>query len=143
MIPALGSSVALIAATEVPGENVSELGIGGAALQLALETVYDVTAILFDSSAALEVLPAVHAARIAGRTLVFATTTRRRLTPQVRELALAAKPDLHLALWNAYNVADVPALALVTFGYRQDAITALLEVLRGAAITGVAPVTLA
>ena len=141
-IPAPNSQIALIAATEVPGENVSELGIGGTALQLALETVYGVTAILFDPNAPLEVLPAVRAARDAGRTLIFATTTRRRLTPQVRELALAARPDLHLALWNAYNVADVPAPALVTFGYRQDAIAALIEVLRGAEITGVAPVTL-
>lgn len=142
IIPALGSAVTLIAACEVPGENVSELGIGGAALQAALETVYDVTAILFDPQVPLEVLPAIQAARAAGQTLIFATTTRRRLTPQVRELALRTKPDLHLALWNAYNVADVPAPALVTFGYRSDAIAALLEVLCGADITGVAPVTL-
>ncbi len=141
-IPAPNSQIALIAASEVPGENVAELGISGAALQLALEGVYDVTPILFDPSAPLEVLPAVQAARAAGRTLVFATTTRRRLTPLVCELAFAAKPDLHLALWNAYNVTDVPAPALVTFGYRKDAIAALLEVLRGAPITGVAPVTL-
>ena len=142
VIPAPDSKITLIAASEVPGENVSELGIGGAALQLALEGVYDVTAILFDSQAPLEALPAVQAARAAGQTLVFATTTRRRLAPQVRELALHVQPDLHLALWNAYNVADVPAPALVTFGYRRDAIAALLEVLRGAAITGIAPVTL-
>ena len=142
VIPTPGAKVTLIAASEVPGENVSELGIGGTVLQAALETVYDVTAILFDPNAPLEVLPAVKAARAAGGTLIFATTTRRRLTPRVRELALEAKPDLHLALWNAYNVADVPAPALVTFGYRPDAIAALLEVLRGADITGIAPVTL-
>ena len=142
VIPAPGSQVALIAASEVPGENVSELGIGGTALQAALETVYEVTAILFDPQAPSEVLPAVKAAQDTGQTLIFATTTRRRLTPQVRELALHAQPDLHLALWNAYNVADVPTPALVTFGYRKDAIAALLDVLRGAEVTGVAPVTL-
>jgi beta-N-acetylhexosaminidase len=141
-LPAPGAAVTLVAAREVPGENVSELGISGERLAQALEGVYRVTAMVFDADAPLEVLPEVRAAQARGEAILFATTTRRRLSDAVRALALAARPTLHLALWNAYNVADVPAPALVTFGYRPEAINALLEVLRGAPITGRAPVTL-
>jgi beta-N-acetylhexosaminidase len=141
-LPAAGEAVTLVAPREVPGENVSELGISGERLARALEGVYRVRSVLFDAEQPLEALPKVRAAQARGETLVFATTTRRRLSQDARALALETKPHLHLALWNAYNVQDVPAPALVTFGYRPEAIAALLEVLRGAPVTGRAPVRL-
>jgi beta-N-acetylhexosaminidase len=140
--PAPGSKVTLIAAQVVPGENVAELGISGAALQEALEGVYRVTPIFYPPKAPLEALDAVREARAGGDTIIFASTSRHRLSDDAKHLALEARPSLHLALWNAYAVLDVPSSALVTYGYRSEAIEALLEVLRGAAVMGRAPIRL-
>jgi beta-N-acetylhexosaminidase len=138
-LPALGSRLALLVADEVQSENVSELGIGGANLAAALGEVYEIVPILYDHKNPLASLEAVVAV---GLPVVFASTVRKRLSPEVKALVEAAKPVLHLALWNAYNVVDVDAPAILTFGYRPEAIAALLEVLRGAPITGVLPIVL-
>ncbi|NJO13322.1 MAG: hypothetical protein HC872_07515 [Gammaproteobacteria bacterium] len=58
-LPTPGSRVTLVAAAEVPGEYVSEMGIGGAAVQRALEAVYTVTPILYFPQSPLEALDAV------------------------------------------------------------------------------------
>ncbi len=137
--PTIGSRVTVVAADEVPGEYVSELGISGSNLVAALSSAYQVSPIYYQQDNPLAILEAVQNATTP---IIFASTTRKRLTEEVKALARAAKPDLHLALWNPYNVLDVPAPAIVTFGYRTEAIQALLEVLKGAAITGIAPIRL-
>jgi beta-N-acetylhexosaminidase len=136
---ALGSSIVLLVAEEVKSENVSELGISGSSLSTALSSVYEVQTILYDQKNPLSALEQVQNTT---QPIIFASTTRRRLSNDAKALAEAAKPMLHLALWNAYNVLDVPAPALITFGYRPEAISALLEILRGAEITGIAPIQL-
>jgi beta-N-acetylhexosaminidase len=142
-LPAPGSAITLIAATEVPGEYVSELGINGTTLAAKLEAVYRVKSVLYDARDPRSALAGVRQAQANGETVVFASTSRRRLSEDVRHLAREAQPSLHLALWNPYATQDVPAPALVTFGYRPEAIAALIEVLRGErAITGIAPVML-
>ncbi len=139
VLPAIGSSITLLVAEEIQSENVSELGISGSSLATALSNVYEVTTILYDQKNPLAVLEQVQQAT---QPIIFASTTRRRLSEAAKTLVSAAKPSLHLALWNAYNVLDVPAPALITFGYRPEAIAALLEILRGAEITGKAPIQL-
>ncbi len=141
-VPAPGSAITLVAAAEIPGENVAELGISGASLTTVLEGVYRVNPVLYPLRQPLEALSAVRAASARGDTIVFASTSRHRLPEEARHLAFEARPKLHLALWNAYSVADVPAPALVTYGYRPEAMAALLEVLRGAPVLGHAPVQL-
>jgi beta-N-acetylhexosaminidase len=138
-LPAIGSSMALLVADEVQSENVSELGIGGANLVAALSEIYTITPILYDFKNPLGSLEVVQNTTLP---VVFASTVRKRLSQDVKTLVAAAKPVLHLALWNAYNVQDVNAPAILTFGYRREAIAALLEVLRGAPITGVLPIEL-
>jgi beta-N-acetylhexosaminidase len=138
-LPPLGSSLTLLVADEVNSENVSELGIRGSHLAAALGEVYSITPILYDHKNPLGALDLVQQTKLP---VVFASTVRKRLLPEVKTLVQAAKPVLHLALWNAYNVQDVDAPALLTFGYRPEAIAALLEVLRGAPITGVVPIDL-
>jgi beta-N-acetylhexosaminidase len=139
VLPALGSRVVLLVAEEVQSENVSELGISGSSLSTALSSIYEVQTIFYDQKNPMGVLEQVQKVT---QPIVFASTTRRRLSNDAKALAEAAKPSLHLALWNAYNVLDVPAPALITFGYRPEAIAALLEILRGAEITGIAPIQL-
>jgi beta-N-acetylhexosaminidase len=139
VLPALGSKIVLLVAEEVQSENVSELGISGSSLAAALSGIYEVQTIFYDQKTPLAVLEQVQKVI---QSIVFASTTRRRLSPEAKALAKAAKPSLHLALWNAYNVLDVPAPALITFGYRPEAIAALLEILGGAVVTGIAPIQL-
>ena len=64
---------------------------------------------------------------------MFASTSRLRLTPSVKALAAHVQPTLHLALWNPYNVADVPAPALVAYGFRPEALDAVLAWMAGEA----------
>jgi beta-N-acetylhexosaminidase len=143
VLPKPGSSITLIAPDAAPEENVSEVGVAGANLVTLLSSEYSVKAILHPARDPLSVLEQVKTARAAGDFIVYASTSRHRMIEAGRELARAAQPDLHLALWNAYTVADVPAPALLTYGYRPEALAALMRVLRGETrATGVAPVKL-
>jgi beta-N-acetylhexosaminidase len=143
VLPKPGSSITLIAPDVAPEENVSEVGVAGANLVKLLSSEYQVKAILHPARDPLSVLEQVKAAREAGDFIVYATTSRHRMTEAGRELAKVAQPNLHLALWNAYTVADVPAPALLTYGYRPEALEALKRVLRGETrATGVVPVKL-
>ena len=142
-IPKPGSGITLVSPDEAPEDNVSEVGVRGADLARHLEGVYRVKPILYPARNAQEALGAVREARANGEVIVFATTGRYRLREDARALADAAKPDLHLALWNAYCTADVPAPAILTYGCRTEALEALVRVLRGEArATGKAPVKL-
>ena len=86
--------------------------------------------------------------RIAGAsgTVLFVSTARTRMGEEERDFAQAvartAPSFLHLALWNPYHVNDLPAPALVTFGFRETSLRAAAAALAGAAVTGTPPVTL-
>jgi beta-N-acetylhexosaminidase len=142
-MPKPGTRITLIAAEGIPGENVAEAGLDGMELAFQLAKVYAVEPVLYDLNEPASSLEAVREARANGATIIFAATSRMRLSPAVRELAQAAKPDLMLALWNPYAVLDVDAPAIITFGYRPEGIEALLRVLRGEArATGTPPIRL-
>ena len=86
--------------------------------------------------------------RVAGApgTVMFVSTARTRLGADERAFAQAvahAAPSfVHLALWNPYHVTDLPAPALVTFGFRDMSLRAVAAALAGAPVTGLLPVTL-
>ncbi len=130
-VPRLGTSITLLAAKEVPGENVAEVGVPGAELTKLLSRFYNVKEILYAPLDARASLPEAEAARTNGETIIFASTSRHRLRPEVKELVTTAKPMLHLSLWNAYAVMDVAAPAIISFGYRPEALEALARVLAG------------
>jgi beta-N-acetylhexosaminidase len=133
VIPRPGSHIVLIAAEGVPGENVAEAGLDGAELARQLSGLYEVQSVLYDLYNPLGQLEAVRAVRASGKMVVFAATSRLRLSADACTLAAAAQPDLTLALWNPYAVLDADSPALITFGYRPEGIEALLRVLRGEA----------
>lgn len=56
------------------------------------------------------------------RTVIVATTGRVRPNEELKQLIRVARPDLHLALWNPYTVLDVNAPALITYGFRPEAL---------------------
>jgi beta-N-acetylhexosaminidase len=134
VLPPPGARVLLVAVAEVPGENVTEAGVSGGELARRLGELYEVEVHFVDDPARVD-WPAL---RAAGRTVILATTARHR-HPAWR----AATPDLHLALWNPYSVLDVDAPALLTYGFRPEALDALLRCLGGEiAASGELPVPL-
>jgi beta-N-acetylhexosaminidase len=73
-----------------------------------------------------------------GRYTVLASTVRLRYGDKVRR---SWKPDLHLALWNPFQCLDVAAPAIITYGFADPALEAVLAWLSGAAsASGVLPV---
>ncbi len=79
-------------------------------------------------------------------TVVFVSTARTRMGAEERAfaqaVARAARSFVHLALWNPYNVSDLPAPALVTFGFREMSLRAAAAALAGAPVTGKSPIIL-
>ncbi|MBB6097859.1 beta-N-acetylhexosaminidase [Deinobacterium chartae] len=131
--PLPGERVSLVAPRNAPGEYVAETGVSGEEIAALLAQVYDLSVHLYDDPA--EFSPA----DLEGAGFVIqATTSRRRAGPVLPWL----KPDLHLALWNPFATLDVDAPALISYGYRPEALTAVLEVLRGERVpAGRLPVT--
>jgi beta-N-acetylhexosaminidase len=74
-----------------------------------------------------------------GRFNILVSNHRKRYGTQVR----AVRPDLHLVLWNPFQVMDLDAPAIVTWGYAEGALAAAREWLLGhASATAQAPVSL-
>ncbi len=120
--PAPGSEVTLVAAPRVPGDKVSEAGVNGEEIARALSGVYTVRPLLTARPAELDWA----ALRAAGHPIILASAGRHR------DAALArTRPDLHLALWNPYAALDVDAPALISYGYRPEALSAVARCLAG------------
>lgn len=122
VLPPRGAGVTLVAVAEVPGENVMEAGVSGQDLARRLGELYEVETLLVTDPAPLD----WQALQARGRTVILATTARHR-HPAWR----GATPDLHLALWNPYAALDVNAPALITYGFRPEALDALRRCLAG------------
>lgn len=127
-LPLLHRPALLVVRREEAARQISEAGLSAPYLKVALDDLYDLTLHEFSDPAALD-WPALRAqVDVSGATLLLATTGRLRATfPGIG----AAPPDLHLCLWNPYAVLDVPAPALVTCGFRPEALAALRSVLAG------------
>lgn len=127
--------ITVVVSQGAPGGSASDSGLSGQGLTARLAERYDVRLVTFDGSAdtqeaAERDFAAFHRP---GTPVVFASTSRLRLTPSVKAFAARVQPSLHLALWNPYNVADVPAPALVTYGFRPEALDAALAWMTGQA----------
>ncbi|GGR13960.1 beta-N-acetylhexosaminidase [Deinococcus ruber] len=125
--PTPGSRAILVVSREEAERNVSEAGPSADQVVAALRGLYDFQLHTYDDPAQLD-WPALRAqADAVGATLLLATTGRLRV-----EFDFAGvRPDLHLCLWNPYAVLDVPAPALVTFGYQPEALEGLHAYLSG------------
>ncbi len=132
---AAGTPITLVVSQGSAAGAASDSGLSGQGLTARLAERYDVRVVTFDGgaddqSAALAMFATVHRA---GTPVVFASTSRLRLSPSVKALAARVAPALHLALWNPYNAADVPAPALLTYGFRPEALDAALAWMTGQA----------
>jgi beta-N-acetylhexosaminidase len=119
----------------VPSDGVSEAGPSGEAV-----------AALFEGFASVDILQVDDLQRLDwdrlpddGRATVLVSNQRARYGEASRHW----RPQLHLALWNPFQVLDVAAPAIVTWGFADGALAALRAWLEGrAAAPGRAPVPL-
>jgi len=134
--PALTTPLRVITQDRVETDGVSEAGLPA-----------DGVAALFAAHADVELLrvpdlPRFDPAKLPrdGRLTVLASNHRRRYAAPMKGWS----PDLHLALWNPFQAADIAAPAVVTWGYAEGALAALRAWLEGHAdARGVPPVMLA
>ncbi len=128
--PPLQRPALLVVRREERARQISEAGLSARSLHQALADLYDLGLHEFDDPAGLD-WPALRAeADRLGAAMLLATTSRLRTSfPGID--APGAAPDLHLCLWNPYAVLDVPAPALVTGGFRPEALEALRRYLNG------------
>lgn len=132
--PAKGGKLRLVARADVVSDGVSEAGVPAASIAAALGRLYEVELVTFSEAEAFDwsALPQD------GRFTILASTSRRRYGPHARA---TWRPDLHLALWNPYQALDFDAPALMTYGFAEPAIDAVVAWLAGAQdAPGVCPV---
>jgi len=133
--PAPGQALRLVVRADVVSDGVSEAGVPAARLSAWLGAQFaDVVTTTFEHAEGFDwsSLPDD------GRFVLLASTARLRYGPQARA---SFKPDLHLALWNPFQALDFGAPALITYGFAEPALQAVMAWLKGEAeATGHCPV---
>lgn len=138
-----GAAFTLVAAQAAAGGGASDAGLTGSALIGALQEPFDLRVALFDPADPLGSLPEIERIHRPGTPIVLATTQRRRLGEPLTELARTLAPAVHLCLWNPYAALDVPAPALISYGFRPEALDAVANWLEGdEPATGTLPIRL-
>ena len=135
-LPGLATPLRVLVQERVDTDGVSEVGLSS-----------DEVAALFANHTDVELLRVPDLVRFDpatlprdGRCVVLASNHRKRYAGAM----IGWRPDLHLSLWNPFQVADIAAPAVVTWGYASGALAALRDWLEGrAGAYGVAPVDLA
>ena len=120
---------------QVPPDGVSDAGPSGEAVASLFQSFGGVEIVQVDDLHNLDWdrLPRD------GRETVLASNQRARYGDASRHW----RPQLHLVLWNPFQVLDVPAPAVVTWGFAEGALAALRAWLEGRApAPGRAPVSL-
>ncbi len=119
----------------VPCDGVSEAGPSGEQVAALFARFTDVQLVQLDDLVRFE---GEIAARD-GRRTVLVSNHRNRYAPASRGWC----PDLHIALWNPFQVLDIAAPAVVTWGYADGALDGLRAWLEGRAeLPGRSPVHL-
>jgi beta-N-acetylhexosaminidase len=124
-VPARNQPLRVITQRSVPCDGVSEAGLPGDAVARLFEGFTDVDVMALDDLQVLDwsTLPAD------GRRTVLASNHRDRYGMQAK----AWRPDLHLVLWNPFQVLDIAAPAIVSWGYANGALEAVHAWLEGRA----------
>jgi beta-N-acetylhexosaminidase len=121
--PPLGQPLRIVTQRWVPGDGVAEAGLSGDRVAMLFKRFKSVDVMQVDELRAMDWSTVARD----GRTTVLASNARARYGEQAR----AWRPDLHLVLWNPFQALDVPAPAIVTWGYANSALDALQTWLEG------------
>lgn len=122
--PARDAKVRLVVRQDVVSDGVSEAGIPAQQLADWLARFYDVDTVTFADSETFDWSALPHD----GRVVILASTSRVRYGERARA---TWRPDLHLALWNPFQVLDIEAPALMTYGFAAPALDAVGKWLTG------------
>ena len=123
--PARDQRLRVITQRSVPCDGVSEAGLQADAVVRLFEGFTDVELLALDDLQSLDwsTLPTD------GRRTVLASNHRDRYGVRAK----AWRPDLHLVLWNPFQVLDIAAPAIVSWGYANGALEAVHAWLEGRA----------
>ena len=133
--PARGAAIRVVTQDAVDCDGVSEAGLPAERVAEMFAGFADVQVVRMPD------LRLIDAATFPqdGRFNVLASNHRTRFDPA----AAAARPDLHVALWNPFQLFDIAAPSLVTWGYCDGALDAVRAWLEGRAqATAKSPVNL-
>lgn len=125
----------VVTQASVESNGVSEAGLSAQAVRALFAGFNDVQ---FVEVANLRAASPAVLNDVDGRTTVLVSNHRPRYAQSG-----AMQPALHLVLWNPFQVLDVPAPAVVTWGHADGALAALKDWLEGRApAPGIPPVAL-
>lgn len=134
--PSRTQALRVVTQGRVDSDGVSEAGLPASAVRALFEGFADVQFVEVAN------LPAMSDGALRAeddRTTVLVSNQRARYADPG-----LLKPALHLVLWNPFQVLDVPAPAVVTWGHGEGALAALKAWLEGRAeAPGISPVPLA
>ena len=134
--PARAARLRVITQASVDGDGVSEAGLPAERVRPLVAAFEDVEFVRLPDLRQI----GEFGIRRDGRVNVLISNHRQRYPASASAIAV----DLHLALWNPFQVHDIAAPALVSWGYADGALAAVQAWLEGrAAATGRAPVPLA
>lgn len=132
--PMPGSRVTLVVAGSIGSGGASTRGLSGPALAERLDSRYDLSTIFYDRRRPLRAMEQIRNQSREERFVIFASTARLRPDARLRQLIRGVRPDLHLALWNPYTVLDVDAPALISYGFRPEALDRVVAWMEGTQI---------
>lgn len=143
-LPQPTDKVLLVAPRSTVGENVYESLPTTEHLARHLASAFDLEVLAYAPENPQSYLPEVNAKALQADFLLFATTTRGFLSEGEIRLGQAifklGKPAVHLALWNPYQVMTLGQPALISYGFREPALRALVGVLQGQPAPGNLPI---
>lgn len=133
--PSRATPLRVLTQASVASDGVSEAGLPADQVRRLFDGFADLR---FETCADLCAIDADSFPRD-GRFNILVSNQKARYAPTAR----AARPDLHLALWHPFQVMDIAAPAIVSWGYADGALAALRAWLAGrATASGVPPVPL-
>ena len=143
-LPQPGQKVLLVIGTRVAYGAAYEDALEPQTLAHLLGSAFQTDLLAYGQDTLPSHLAALHHAAQQADFLIFASHTRDDLSAADQSMARAVfalgKPAVHLALWNPYHARTLGQPALLTYGFRQPSLAALLEVLSGKAASGRLPI---
>jgi len=126
--PARGARLRVVTQARVDSDGVSEAGLHADEVRALFAGFDDVEFVTVDDLDAIDA-STFDRVRAGGdaRVQVLVSNDHRRYAASAR----AARPDLHLALWNPFQALDIDAPTVVTWGYADGALAALKRWLQG------------
>jgi beta-N-acetylhexosaminidase len=121
--PHRDTPIRVLVQADVPTDMVSEAGPTAQQALALFRRFSDLKTLVFDDIEHMD----WNQVPQDGRYTVLVSTRRHRY----EALAQSWRPDLHLVLWNPFQALDVPAPALVSFGYAEGALAAVKGWLEG------------